>query len=90
MRHTVTIALLCAALAGCAGTIPADPSKMTPEQLKAAAADRSAVATCTLMNSPWGAGRTIYVQLDKATIPSGSVTVGTDCTVTVQSGERAK
>ena len=74
-----------ASLAGCAGTLPADPSKMSPDQLKAAAVDRSAVASCTVVNSPWGVGRTIYVQLDKGTIPAGAVTVGADCAVTVQS-----
>lgn len=75
--------LLIALLAGCAGTMPADPTHMSPEQLAAMAKDRSASAACTVVNSPWGVGRTIYVQLDKATIPSGNVTVGPDCTVTI-------
>lgn len=74
-----------ALMGGCAGALPADPSKMSPEQLKASSLDRSAVASCTVVNSPWGVGRTIYVQLDKGTIPAGAVTVGTDCAVTVQS-----
>lgn len=88
MVKTICRALMLAAaaacLAGCAGTIPADPSKMTADQIKAMAADRSAVATCTVVNSPWGVGRTIYVQLDKATIPAGTVSVAADCSVTVQ------
>lgn len=85
MRQTLILPLL---LAGCAGTIPADPSKMTAEQIKAMASDRSAVATCSTGNGPWGVVRTTYVQLDKATIPAGTVTVGTDCTVTIQSSTK--
>jgi starvation-inducible outer membrane lipoprotein len=81
-----TIAIICAALAltACAG-IPADPSKMTPEQLRESAKDRSAMASCTTANSPWGVGRTIYVQIDRQTLPTGSVTVAADCAVTFNS-----
>jgi hypothetical protein len=81
-----TLATLCAALAltACAG-IPADPSKMTPEQLRESAKDRSAMASCTTANSPWGVGRTIYVQIDRQTLPTGSVTVAADCAVTFNS-----
>lgn len=88
----LTIHLCCAALAmlaGCAGQLPVDPSKMSPEQLSALAKDRSAMATCTLANGPWGVGRTIYVQLDQKTIPAGSVTVASDCAVTVHSDKTA-
>lgn len=85
--HRTLILAAALAMAGCAGTLPADPSKMTPEQLKAAAADRSASASCTVVNSPWGVGRTIFVQLDRGTIPAGAVTVGADCAVTVQSAK---
>lgn len=72
------------ALTACAG-IPADPSKMTPEQLRESAKDRSAMASCTTANSPWGVGRTIFVQIDRQTLPTGSVTVGADCAVTFHS-----
>lgn len=75
-------------LTGCAGTIPADPSKMTAEQLKALAADRSAIAACTLINGPWGVGRTILVQLDRAAIVGGGISVGADCTVNLQAEQR--
>jgi len=70
-------------VAGCGASMPADPTHMSPEQLTAMAKDRSASGACTVFSGPWGVGRTIYVQLDKATIPSGSVTIGTDCTVTI-------
>ena len=71
-------------LAGCA-TAPADPSKLSADQLRALAADRSAVASCATTMTPWGPIRTTLVQLDRATIPAGRVTVGADCTVTVES-----
>lgn len=77
-------------IAGCAGQIPADPSKMTAEQLKALAADRSAIAACTLINGPWGVGRTILVQLDRAAIVGGGISVGADCTVQLQAEQRVQ
>jgi hypothetical protein len=70
-------------LAGCA-TAPADPSKLTEGQLRALAADRSALASCSTTNTPWGPFRTTLVQLDRATIPSGEVSIGADCTVTIR------
>lgn len=91
--HSVAVLLmvLLAVLAftGCAN-LPADPTKMSPEQLREAAKDRSASAACTVVNSPWGVGRTIYVVLDQKTIPTGVVTVSADCTVTIQSETAAK
>ena len=82
MRHIpLFFALL--TMGGCAGTLPADPSKMTPDQLKEMVKDRSASAACTLINSPWGVGRTVFVQLDKAAIPSGAVQVNQDCTMVI-------
>jgi hypothetical protein len=75
---------LAAALTACA-TAPADPSKLSEGQLRALAADRSAVASCAATMTPWGPIRTTLVQLDRATIPAGRVTVGADCTVTIES-----
>lgn len=81
-----TLPALCAALAlaGCA-TAPADPSKLTEGQLRALAADRSAIASCATTMTPWGPIRTTLVQLDRATIPAGKVSVSADCTVTIES-----
>jgi hypothetical protein len=80
-----TIATICAiiVLTGCA-TAPADPSKLSADQLRALAADRSALASCSTTNTPWGPFRTTLVQLDRATIPAGEVSIGADCTVTVR------
>jgi len=87
MKHSMILAAL--ALTGCTA-LPADPAKMTADQLAALAKDRSASASCTTVNSPWGVGRSIYVQLDQKTIPTGSVTVGTDCSITINSDTPAK
>lgn len=79
--------LACTALAGCA-SIPGDPSRMSADQLTALAKDRSASAACTVVNTPWGPGRTIYISLDKATIAGGTVTIGPDCTATITAEQR--
>ena len=83
MKLILTLAA-CAAFAGCASA-PADPSKLSAEQLKALASDRSAVASCATTMTPWGPIRTTLVQLDRATIPAGKVSVAADCTVTIES-----
>jgi hypothetical protein len=85
----VAIIIVLALLSGCAATVPADPTKMTPEQLAELAKDKSVSAACTVVNSPWGVGRTIFVQFDKSTAPNGTVTVGADCTVSLGVAPRA-
>lgn len=84
MKKAAFILLVAGAIAGCTTTTPADPTKMSPEQLKALAADRSATASCSIVNSPWGRGTVTYVQLDRATVPAGEVSIGPDCVVTVR------
>lgn len=84
VSSTALLCVLAALSTGCA-TAPADPSKLSADQLRALAADRSAVASCATTMTPWGPIRTTLVQLDRATIPTGRVTVGADCTVTVES-----
>jgi hypothetical protein len=84
MKLTTTLCAAAALLTACAATTPADPTKMTPEQLKALASDRSATASCSIVNSPWGRGTVTYVQLDRATVPAGEVSIGPDCVVTVR------
>lgn len=86
MRHLIAIT---AALAGCT-SLPADPTKMTPEQLTAAAKDRSISAICVLASTPWGPQRSVNVTLDKASIASGTVTMTPDCQVTIQADPKAK
>ena len=74
--------LLLVLLPGCA-YLPADPSKMTSDQLKAAARDKNSSAACTNAKTAAGNVTMIYVNVDQA-VPLGSqVTVEADCKVTI-------
>jgi len=83
-----------ALLAGCASPqMPYQADKMTPEQLKAMAADKSADATCSKVVAPWGHGTVVAVKLDKGSTPASgvSVEIGADCvTRIVPTAEPAK
>lgn len=70
-----------ALLAGCASPqLPYQADKMTPEQLRAMASDKSADATCSKLVAPWGHGTVVSVKLDKGTTPAGmTVEIGADC-----------
>lgn len=62
----ILILAAAAALAGCM-SLPADPSKMTPEQLAAAAKDRGAAVSCySVGNAIWRV-LAVLVQADKGT-----------------------
>ena len=83
MRFTPILAAL--ALTGCVGapTIPADPAKMTPEQLRAVASDKNANVSCVVANSPYGRGVMTYAVLDKGIVVNGTVSVDNECKITV-------
>lgn len=71
--------------AGCSGiTTPINLQNMTAEQIKAAAADRSSVGTCSQVVGPWGTARIVYVQLDKGVSHDGEVTINNECTVSIK------
>lgn len=70
------------ALTACAGGLPIDPSKMTPEQLKASK-ESSVIAQCTTGAGPWGKAQTTYASFDKSSIYAGSVSVDSECKITV-------
>jgi hypothetical protein len=72
----------CAVLSACANNLPMDPSKMTPEQLKASR-ESSIVAQCTTVNGPWGKGITTYASFDKSVLYAGSVTLDSECKIGV-------
>lgn len=78
----------CAAIAGCASTLPGDPAKMSADQIKALATDKAAQAACTTGTGPWGAVRTIYVQWDRGSAAGGTVTVSPDCQVSITTEQR--
>jgi hypothetical protein len=68
------------ALAGCMA-MPADPSKMSPEQLRALASDKNVTAVCAVLMTPWGPQRSALLSVDKSTLQSGAVAVDGDCKV---------
>lgn len=76
-------------LSGCAGTIPADPTHMSPEQLRENAKDRSANFACVLTNTPWGPQRVVYGQLDKGTVVAGRINWNADCSGFIEAEQKA-
>ncbi len=77
----VALALL-ALIAGCA-QIPADPSKMTAEQLSAWAKDKNANIACSTYKGVYGTGVVNYVVLDKGIVVNGTVVLDSECKVTI-------
>lgn len=84
----VSLLVAVAALAGCAN-LPGDPSKLSADQLRELSKDRSAMVSCTTVNTPWGPQRTVYAQMDKATFPSGRIVINTDCSGLVEADPKA-
>jgi starvation-inducible outer membrane lipoprotein len=78
------LALITCLLAGCT-SLPADPSKMSPEQLKEWARDKNANVACTSGKTAAGNVVATYVVLDKGVLGAGgaSVTVDNECKVTI-------
>jgi hypothetical protein len=77
-----TVLLGVALLAGCATSVPGDPSRMSPEQLGALARDKSAVVSCITVNTLAADTTAVYAQIDL--IRKGqSVSVGADCSVQI-------
>lgn len=79
-------AALIALLAGCAGITP--NGNMSPEQLAAAAKDKSASVACGTGTGPWGKVNTVYVNVDKASVTNGIVTVDAECKVSVSTAQK--
>lgn len=70
-------------LGGCAGTLPADPAKMSPDQLKAAAKDKNAAVACSNGKTAAGNVTLVYVNLDQAVRLGSTATVEADCKTTI-------
>ena len=69
---------------GCAGSaIPADPSKMSAEQLNAWAKDKNANIACSTYKGVYGTGVVNYVVLDKGIVVNGTVVLDQECKVTI-------
>lgn len=71
-------------LGGCAGF---GSPNLTPEQLKAAATDKSASVGCGTGTGPWGKVNTVYVNVDKASVKNGVVTVDAECKVSISTSD---
>ena len=80
-----------ALLVGCAGSaIPADPSKMSAEQLGAWAKDRNANIACSTYKGVYGTGVVNYVVLDKGIVLNGTLVLDQECKVTISNAIPAK
>nr|WP_316642894.1 hypothetical protein [uncultured Roseateles sp.] len=92
MKKTVLLLAIAVAtaLAGCANTLPADPTKMSADQLQAWAKDKNANISCGVVNSPYGRGVMTYVVLDKGIVIDGSVTVDNECKVQITNSAKPK
>lgn len=81
---TLSLAVLAAvALSACGSLVPADPSKMTADQLKANAKDKNASASCINAKTVTGNVTAVYVNTDQAPKLGSVVTIKSDCEVTI-------
>lgn len=73
MRYAL---LLIVVLSGCSSM---GYQGMSAEQIAATAKMKDANVNCTVVNSPWGKGINVFVNIDKGVIGGGSLIVGQDC-----------
>lgn len=84
MKHSLLlISLLMAEAMSACNTLPADPSKMSAEQLKAWAADKNANVACSTFKGMYGTGVVNYAVIDKGILVDGTVTVDNECKITI-------
>lgn len=103
MKFIVTvIVLFCVVIAGCAlpggfessGGLGIDASKMSADQIKAAAGiisankEKDTGIRCVKVNTPYGMGTVVELNMDTAGRLQGKATVQPDCTMTVESDSR--
>jgi hypothetical protein len=77
-----TALLLILLLAGCA-QLPADPAKMSAEQLNAWAKDKNANIACSTYKGVYGTGVVNYVVLDRGIVVNGTIVLDQECKVTI-------
>lgn len=70
-------------LSGCAGFGGLGQPNMSAEQLNAVTKDKNFSAACSNISGPWGAGKVVYVNVDKSVVVNGTIAVAPDCTVTM-------
>jgi hypothetical protein len=82
------VLLLVAAIAmGCAGM---SSPQMSPEQLKAAAADKNFSAMCNTFTGFGGVGKSVVVNVDQRVVINGSISVDPNCVVTMTNAATIK
>lgn len=82
MKPILILLLAPLTLIGCAA-VPGDPSKMSAEQLKAAAKDKNASVACWNGKTAAGNVTVTYVNTDQAPRLGSQVTVESDCRILV-------
>lgn len=78
MRLLLAASLLCA---GCMGSLPGNPTQMTPEQLREWAKDKNANVGCLVAGTPYGKGNTVLMVLDKGLVVNGTLTIKENCEI---------
>lgn len=76
------------ALMGCGTNLPADPTHMSPEQLREWVKDKNVSVSCGTVNSPWGRGIAVNIGVDKGTVFNGTVASDDQCKVTITNDSR--
>lgn len=77
-------------LFGCAGlSLPADPSRMTADQLREWVRDKSAAIQCARTETPYKFG-VVAINLDKGIVPNGKVTIDDGCKITIENATPAR
>jgi hypothetical protein len=78
-------------MGGCVtgGTLPANPSKMSAEQLKEWVKDKNANAGCLVANTPYGKGNSVFLALDKGIVVNGTITIKDNCEIVIQNAPAA-
>ena len=80
-RVTRLVLIIALVGAGCV-SLPANPSSMTPEQLREWVKDKSANVLCSTIATPYK-GTVIVMNLDKGVVVNGAVTIKDGCEVTI-------
>ena len=88
MRRSRRLLALALMLTGCA-TLPLNYSKMSADQLNALVKDKNANIGCATVQTPYK-GNVLYLVLDKGVVQAGSVTIKSDCEVTITNAPETK
>lgn len=80
MKKTLGIIVAAILLSGCATTAQ---QSMSPEQLKALAADKNFSAVCSTVTGIHGTGKFVYVNVDRSVVNNGEIHVDNNCLVTM-------